>query len=83
MPGLWPASDRKAWGNISFQSCVFSLLVDSHLLFSASPVPILNLPDSGTDPEAIDYEKLPRLPGKQIELFSVSLDDVAALVKHD
>lgn len=34
-----------------------------HSSFAASPVPILDLPGSGTDPAAIDYEKLPRLKG--------------------
>ncbi len=29
----------------------------------AAPIEILNLPGSGTDPEAIDFEKLPRLQG--------------------
>ncbi|MCB1077487.1 MAG: exo-alpha-sialidase [Verrucomicrobiae bacterium] len=30
----------------------------------AEPVPILSLPGSGTDPEAIDYAALPTLPGR-------------------
>jgi len=31
--------------------------------FAAQPVPILDLPGTGTDPAAIDYEALPRLKG--------------------
>lgn len=31
---------------------------------STSPVPVLNLPGSGTDVKAIDYSKLPRLTGE-------------------
>jgi len=38
------------------------LMTLSHL--KAEPLPILNLPESGTDPEAIDFDNLPKLHGE-------------------
>ena len=40
-----------------------SQLVFSQFAF-AQPLAILNLPTSGTDPNAIDFENLPRLKGR-------------------
>lgn len=39
------------------------LLADSSLV-ADDPVPVLNLPSSGTDPDAIDYDELPVLTGQ-------------------
>lgn len=40
---------------------------------SAGPLPILDLPGSGTDPAAIDYGALPKLSGKLAVINAVSL----------
>jgi BNR repeat-like domain len=42
---------------------VLSSFAVRHSSFAESPVPILDLPGTGTDPAAIDYAKLPRLNG--------------------
>lgn len=46
----------------AFLSISVSLLAAAHLA-AAEPLPLLNLPGSGTDFEAIDYANLPKIPG--------------------
>ena len=48
-----------------------SVLALSHIAF-AEPLAILNLPGSGTDPDAIDFENLPRLKGRHAVINQVA-----------
>lgn len=45
-------------------SALLALSVNIGFLAQAEPVPLLDLPGSGTDPEAIDYASLPVLEGE-------------------
>jgi len=44
-------------------SCLLSVTVVSPELAAAGPAKLLVLPGSGTDPEQIDYDRLPRIEG--------------------
>lgn len=52
-------------------SNLVGVLALSHIAF-AEPLAILNLPGSGTDPDAIDFENLPRLKGRQAVINQVA-----------
>ncbi|MBD3673640.1 MAG: exo-alpha-sialidase [Planctomycetaceae bacterium] len=48
------------------------LLLNSLSLFGEEPLAILNLPNSGTDPAAINYDQLPRLSGEHAIINQVA-----------
>ena len=55
-------------------SCLLFLFsLGSALLASAEPLEILDLPDSGTNPNAIDYANLPRLKGSLAVINAAAL----------
>ncbi len=55
------------------QITTLALVLFSTSLIAADPLPILNLPQTGTDPAAIDYEALPRLQGAHAVINPVAL----------
>ncbi len=54
-------------------SLTLSSFVATQSSFAESPVPVLNLPGSGTDPAAIDYEKITRLKGTLVVVNHAAL----------
>ncbi len=53
-------------------TAIILLLLCSFAHLTAKPLAILNLPGSGTDPDAIDFEKLPRLQGEHAVINPVA-----------
>ncbi|MEN8714485.1 MAG: exo-alpha-sialidase [Verrucomicrobiales bacterium] len=49
--------------------CIFAF---APLFAGAKPLAILHLPDSGTDPEAINYDTLPKLEGEHSVIYPVA-----------
>lgn len=67
-----------------FVSCILSTAVVSSAPADAGPAKFLCLPNSGTDPEQIDYDRLPRIEGAHAVVSPAGMHPVGAdLQKFD